>query len=52
MGSKLLPLQKNRDHDVDLMKSIAVIMLASFIATSLANGQNDVTAAQPWAADL
>jgi hypothetical protein len=34
------------------MKSIAVIMLASFIETIHANGQNDVMAAQPWTADL
>jgi quinol monooxygenase YgiN len=26
MGSKLLPLQKNRDHDVDLMKGVVVIV--------------------------
>jgi hypothetical protein len=46
MGSKLLPLQKNRDHDVDPMKGILITMLAIFIATIHVNGQHDVTAAQ------
>jgi hypothetical protein len=46
MGSKLLPLQENRRHDLDLMKCIFLACICFSIAVRTVTAQHDVTAAQ------